>query len=129
MIATIRDDACADDERKRTLELGTWRACKSGMSKTSTTVDTEDSPIEAIKARVSDLTDQAKESGTDALDRVQDLIENHPFESVGVAFAVGYVLKMLTGPIVTTGLLGAAAYLVLRPNELPKKRSSGAKSK
>jgi hypothetical protein len=100
------------------------------MSKTSTTVETEDSPIEAIKARVNDLTDQAKESGTDALDRVKDLIENHPFESVGAAFAVGYILKMLTGPIVTTGLLGAAAYLVLRPHDnATKKRHSGAKSK
>ncbi len=100
------------------------------MSKTSTPAETEDSPIDVIKARVSDLTDQAKESGGDALDRVQDLIENHPFESVGAAFAVGYVLKMLTGPIVTTGLLGAAAYLALRNKErAPKKRSSGSKSK
>ena len=100
------------------------------MTKTSTPAETEDSPIDVIKARVGDLTDQAKESGSDALDRVQDLIENHPFESVGAAFAVGYVLKMLTGPLMTGGLLGAAAYLVLRQRDTaPKKRHSSSKSK
>lgn len=99
------------------------------MSKT-TPVETDDSPIEAIKSRVHDLTEQAKESGSDAIERVHDLIENHPFESVGAAFAVGYVLKMLTGPLVTTGLIGAAAYLVLRSNDsAPRTRSSGKKSK
>ncbi len=92
------------------------------MNKTTASADTEDSPIEAIKARVTDLTDQAKESGSDAIDRVRDLVENHPFESLGAAFAVGYVLKMLTGPITTTGLLGAAAYLMLRPQQAATSR-------
>ena len=101
------------------------------MNKTSAPGDTEDSPIDAIKARVTDLTDQAKESGSDAIDRVRDLVENHPFESLGTAFAVGYVLKMLTGPLVTTGLLGAAAYLMLRPPHaaMPRKRAAPTKTK
>lgn len=98
------------------------------MSKT-TPVETDDSPIEAIKARVNDLTEQAKESGSDAIERVHDLIENHPFESIGAAFAVGYVLKMLTGPLVTTGLVGAAAYLVLRSNDSEPRKRSSKKSK
>ena len=60
---------------------------------------TTDSPIDALKTSVGDLAEQAKESGSNALDRVKDLIENHPFEAIGAAFAVGYVLKMLTGPL------------------------------
>ena len=95
---------------------------------TSKTTAGAEAPLEAIKSRVEDLVDQAKESGSSALDRVKDLVENHPFESLGAAFAVGYILKMLTGPLVTTALLGAGAYLAVRPGHVaPKARQKSAK--
>lgn len=84
------------------------------MPPTTIAGDGTDSPIEAIKTSVSDLTEEAKESGSEALDRVKDLVVKYPLQSVGVALAAGYLLKLFTGPLLTVGVAGATAYFGMR---------------
>ncbi len=80
----------------------------------------DDSNVEVLTERVEELADRAKESGADAIAKIQDLIEMRPFESVGVALCAGYVLKLFTGPLFGAALMGGAAYLAWNGQTLSK---------
>ncbi|MEO8843444.1 MAG: hypothetical protein ABI591_09255 [Kofleriaceae bacterium] len=83
------------------------------------TTTTESSPIEdtidALKARVDDATSKAKQQGFVTMVRAKTFVETNPFQSIAIAVAVGYAVKLIKpGPIVTLGLFGGLAYLATR---------------
>ncbi len=66
---------------------------------------------DALKARVDNLTNQAKKQGFMTIFKTKQYVEKNPFQSLAIAFGVGYVLKTLKpGVLVTAALLGGAWY-------------------
>ncbi len=64
-----------------------------------------------LKARVDNLTNQAKKQGLMTIFKAKQYVEKNPFQSLAIAFGVGYALKMLRpGVLVTTALVGGALY-------------------
>ncbi|GEM_PF-2579105 len=64
-----------------------------------------------LKARVGNLTNQAKKQGFMTIFKTKQYVEKNPFQSLAIAFGVGYVLKTLKpGVLVTAALVGGALY-------------------
>jgi ElaB/YqjD/DUF883 family membrane-anchored ribosome-binding protein len=64
-----------------------------------------------LKSRVDTLTNQAKKQGFMTIFKTKQYVEKNPFQSLAIAFGVGYVLKTLKpGVLVTTALVGGALY-------------------
>ncbi len=64
-----------------------------------------------LKTRVDTLTNQAKKQGFMTIFKTKQFVEKNPFQSLAIAFGVGYVLKTLKpGVLVTTALVGGALY-------------------
>ncbi|HEX2690395.1 MAG TPA: hypothetical protein VHN14_27460 [Kofleriaceae bacterium] len=51
--------------------------------------------IDAIKAKVIEVKDQALLRGSDVLDQATEMIKTHPIRAVGIAFATGYLVMRL----------------------------------
>jgi ElaB/YqjD/DUF883 family membrane-anchored ribosome-binding protein len=54
-------------------------------------VDQGAQKVDAIRSKVVEAKDQAIDRGSDAIDRVTEMIKAHPIKSVAIAFAAGYV--------------------------------------
>jgi len=58
-------------------------------------VDQGQNKVNAIKDKVVDIQSQAKDRGTQAIARASDLIKEHPFAAIGIAFGIGYFAMRL----------------------------------
>ena len=47
--------------------------------------------VDELKSRVIEVKDHTIQRGSDALDRVADLIKTHPLKAIGIAFGAGYI--------------------------------------
>lgn len=64
-----------------------------------------------LKARVDTIANQAKQQGFMTIFKTKQYVEKNPFQSLAIAFGVGYVLKTLKpGVLVTAALVGGALY-------------------
>lgn len=54
-------------------------------------VDHSAQRVDAIKTKVVEAKDRTILRGSDVLDRVTDLIKEHPIKAVGIAFGAGYL--------------------------------------
>lgn len=76
-----------------------------------TLVDQGVETIDTIKARVSEVTDEAREKGAALLDRTTQLVKEHPLTALAVAFGAGYIaMRITTSRITQLGMLGGVLY-------------------
>lgn len=54
-------------------------------------VDQSTQKVDAIKAKVIEAKNRTMLRGSDMLERVTDLIKEHPLKAVGIAFGAGYI--------------------------------------
>ena len=77
-----------------------------------TLVDDGSQAVDAIKNRVSGLTDSVSKGGAAAFDKTVSFIEANPIKAVGAALGLGYVaMRITTSPLLKLGLLAGAVYL------------------
>jgi ElaB/YqjD/DUF883 family membrane-anchored ribosome-binding protein len=75
-------------------------------------VDQSSETMGTVKARLGDVTDQVKDSGTVAYDKTMNYIEASPLKAVLIAFGAGYVaMRIKTSPLFKIAMLGGLAYL------------------
>ncbi|MBA3819168.1 MAG: hypothetical protein H0X17_09775 [Deltaproteobacteria bacterium] len=75
-------------------------------------VDQGSETVDAIKNRVSDVTDTVKEGGTAALDRTTSFIQENPLKSLAIAFGVGYLaMRIRTSPFFKVAMIGGLGLL------------------
>lgn len=77
-------------------------------------------PSTAPKTAIDDIVQQlggaalkrAKQSGFVYAFKARAYVEKNPFQALGIAFGVGYLVKSLfPGPVSTLAVLGGAAYV------------------
>ncbi len=77
-----------------------------------TLVDDGSQAVDAIKNRVSGLTDSVSKNGAAAFDKAVSFIEANPLKAVGGALGLGYVaMRIVTSPLLKLGLLAGALYM------------------
>jgi ElaB/YqjD/DUF883 family membrane-anchored ribosome-binding protein len=76
-----------------------------------TLVDQGAETIDTIKARVSEVTDGAREKGAALIDRTTKLVKEHPLAALAVAFSAGYIaMRITTSRITQLGMIGGVLY-------------------
>jgi ElaB/YqjD/DUF883 family membrane-anchored ribosome-binding protein len=89
------------------VELG----AESIADSVQTLVDQGAETIDAIKARVSEVTGEAREKGAALLDRTTALVKEHPLTALAVAFGAGYIaMRITTSRITQLGMIGGVLY-------------------
>jgi ElaB/YqjD/DUF883 family membrane-anchored ribosome-binding protein len=67
--------------------------------------------VDSIKVRVVEITDQAKSRGSDLYGRAAAVIKAKPFQSVAIAFGVGYLaMRINTSKLTPLAVIGALGY-------------------
>lgn len=67
--------------------------------------------IDAVKARVSDVADEARTARSKLVDRATQLVQDRPFTALGVAFGAGYIaMRITTSKLTELALLGGLLY-------------------
>lgn len=76
-----------------------------------TLVDQGAETLDTIKARVSEVTDDARSKGAALLERTTDLVKQHPLTSLLVAFGAGYIaMRITTSRITQLAMIGGLIY-------------------
>lgn len=67
--------------------------------------------IDAVKARVADVADEARTARSKLVDRATQLVQERPFTALGVAFGAGYLaMRITTSKLTELALLGGLLY-------------------
>jgi ElaB/YqjD/DUF883 family membrane-anchored ribosome-binding protein len=67
---------------------------------------------EDVKTRIDEVTVQAKKRGFMTLMQIKQFVEKNPFQSLAIAFGVGYAFKLLSpGVVKTAAVVGGAGLL------------------
>lgn len=76
-----------------------------------TLVDQGVETIDTIKARVSEVTDEARSKGAELLERTTQLVKQHPLTSLIVSFGAGYIaMRITTSRITQLAMIGGLIY-------------------
>lgn len=80
-----------------------------------TLVDHGSEAVGDIKARVSEVTNEARDTAAIAIDEAAKFIKEHPGKSVALAFGIGYVaMRIRTSFLFPLAMIGGLSYIVKR---------------
>jgi len=87
-------------------------------------VDQGAETVGAIKARVSEVTDDARTQGAAVLERTTALVKKYPLRSLAIAFGIGYAaMRITTSKVASLAMLGGLVYTTSRllgPSRSPR---------
>jgi hypothetical protein len=75
-------------------------------------VDQDANPIEAVRGRLVELADEARQRGEALAERARDLASTRPLTAVVVAFGAGYLaMRIATSKLTQLAAVGGLLYL------------------